>query len=69
MFVLAALNIPVDAVYAWTDSRKVLNWLDGNPRIAYRSYLIAFLPIIGNMCQVIKTLLIVPLGVSSLRNW
>ena len=27
-----ALNLPLQEVYAWTDSTIVLNWLDGNPR-------------------------------------
>lgn len=26
------LNIPIESIYAWTDSTIVLNWLDGNPR-------------------------------------
>ena len=26
------LNIPIEDIYAWTDSTIVLNWLDGNPR-------------------------------------
>ena len=27
-----SLNIPLQDVYAWTDSTIVLSWLDGNPR-------------------------------------
>lgn len=33
----ATLNIPIENLFAWTESTVFLNWLDGNPR-RFRTY-------------------------------
>ena len=43
------LNIPIEAVFAWTDSTIVLNWLDGSPR-RFKTY-------VGNRVSFILSLI------------
>ena len=56
------LGLPIESIYAWTDSTIVINWLDGTPRrfktyVGNRvSFIIDRIPPNGwNMCLVNKT--------------
>ncbi len=37
-------NVPLNRVYAWTDSTIVINWLDGSPKNLRRKQIVDLLP-------------------------